>query len=196
MTRKSSRKHKIIKRCKKGDQKAQFELYQNYVDSIYNIAMRFFNNKMDAEDIVQETFIQAFKQIGTLKDENAFGGWLKRITTNKSISELRKRKIIFDNIDETAYNTDYDDNINESIDPKLVNDAIKELPVPFRTIVNLHVFGGKKHKEISEILNITESTSKARYRKAKSLLANKLKHLLIDPQEGKFIIEPNKSSID
>jgi len=135
---------------------------------------------MDAEDILQESFIQVFKKIKELKDEKAFARWLKKIVINKSISELRKRKIRFEPIDDFIGNemANETETIEASLEPEVVNHAIKELPSSFRTIVNLHVFVGKKHREIAQMLDITESTSKARYKQAKTLLAQSLNNYL------------------
>ena len=88
----------LIERCKHGDIKAQFLLYKQYSTSMYNIAIRFLNNKMDAEDILQESFITASNKLNELKSEATFGPWLKRIVINNSISFLRKNKIYFEDI--------------------------------------------------------------------------------------------------
>ena len=169
----------LVDRCKMGDIKAQYSLFKTYNKAIYNIAMRFFNNKMDAEDIVQETFILAFTKIGKFKGDSTFGFWLKRIAINKSISELRKRKINFEMID--ANNKNYievdEDEIDERIKPELIHEAIKGLPTGARTIINLFALEGYKHKDIARMLGISESTSKTQYKRAKKLLTGQLKKL-------------------
>jgi len=91
---------RVIERCLEGDIKAQYHLYKQYSKAMYNIAIRFLNNKMDAEDILQESFITAFGRLGELKNPDVFGSWLKRIVINKCISLQRKRKIDFEEIDE------------------------------------------------------------------------------------------------
>ena len=166
----------IIDRCKNGEVKAQFILYKQYSKAMYNIAMRFLNNKMDAEDILQESFVTAFEKLGDLTDPNAFGSWLKRIVINNCITHLRKNKFVFDDIDE--YNSsDYaeDDDTELSIDPGLVHDAIKNLPAGGRTILVLHSLEGYKHREIAKMLGVSESTSKSQYKRALDLLFINLK---------------------
>ncbi|MDX2415380.1 MAG: sigma factor, partial [Bacteroidales bacterium] len=79
----------IINRCREGDPKAQFLLYKNYSKAMYNIAIRFLNNNMDAEDILQESFVKAFENIKDLEDSRAFGSWLKRIVINNCLTQLR-----------------------------------------------------------------------------------------------------------
>ncbi len=91
---------RVIERCLEGDIKAQYHLYKQYSKAMYNIAIRFLNSKMDAEDILQESFITAFGRLGELKNPDVFGSWLKRIVINKCISLQRKRKIDFEEIAE------------------------------------------------------------------------------------------------
>ncbi len=168
---------RIIEKCLEGDKKAQFQLYQQYSKAMYNIASRFLNNKMDAEDILQESFTIAFNQLGELKNKEVFGTWLKRIVINKCISLQRKKKIQFEEIDEFKLVDDSEmvDGILD-FDPALVHNAIKELPDKGRAILVLRALEGYKHKEISEILNITISTSKTQYSRALALLNRKLKN--------------------
>ena len=89
----------LIDRCKVGDIKAQYSLYKLFSKGIYNVTMRFMNNKMDADEIVQDTFISAFKKINDYEGKGTFGQWLKRIAVNNCISLLRKRKIHFEDIE-------------------------------------------------------------------------------------------------
>jgi RNA polymerase sigma-70 factor (ECF subfamily) len=166
----------LIERCKNGEVKAQFLLYKQYSKAMYNIAIRFLNNKMDAEDILQESFVSAFEKLAELSSNNAFGSWLKRIVINNCITHIRKNKIEFDDL-EDYHVTEYpDDGETElSIDPALVHTAIKELPPGARTILVLHSLEGYKHREIAEMLGVSESTSKTQYRRALDLLFINLK---------------------
>jgi RNA polymerase sigma-70 factor (ECF subfamily) len=168
----------LIDRCKVGDIKAQYSLYKLFSKSLYNVAMRFMNNKMDADEIVQDTFITAFKKIENFEGKGAFGQWLKRIAINNCISVLRKRKIHFDDIEAIQVAADPDEDLDEQIDPGIVHRAIRELPDKARTILNLYALEGYKHREIGEILGITESTSKTQYKRAKQILLDKLKNVI------------------
>jgi RNA polymerase sigma-70 factor (ECF subfamily) len=144
---------------------------------MYNIAIRFLNNKMDAEDILQESFITAFNKLDELKSDAAFGSWLKRIVINNSISFLRKNKMHFEDVNDISSKEIIDSyEIENETDPGLVNNAIKELPDGARSILVLHALEGYKHREISKMLNISESTCRTQYKRALGLLNNKLKH--------------------
>ncbi|MBN1113466.1 MAG: RNA polymerase sigma factor [Bacteroidales bacterium] len=165
----------IIKRCCKGDNSAKFKLYNLYVKQMYNTAIRFFNNQMIAEDIVQESFIAAFDNIKKFKGDSNFGAWLKRIVINKSITEIRKNRLQFEELTDSVSNTFSDNNIESDITAKQIHDAVKELPLSARTILNLYIFENYKQKEIAQMLDITESTSKTQYKRAKQILFNILK---------------------
>ncbi|OFX20962.1 MAG: hypothetical protein A2041_05555 [Bacteroidetes bacterium GWA2_31_9b] len=166
---------KLIERAREGDQQSMYRLYKLYVQAMYNTCIRMVANQYDAEDIIQESFTSAFKNLGSFRGESSFGSWLKRIVINKSISFLRTKKHEFTDIDHLHIVDDGDDD-NEipDIKPEQVHEAIKTLPEKARVILNMHLLEGYKHKEIAELLNISESTSKSQYQRAKLLLREKL----------------------
>ena len=165
---------RVIERCLEGDIKAQYHLYKLYSKAMYNIAIRFLNNKMDAEDILQESFITAFSLLGELKNPDVFGGWLKRIVINRCISLQRKRKIDFEEIDEYKHGEEPDEGMPE-VDPSMVHNAIRQLPPKGRSVLVLRALEGYSHKEIAEILDISVSTSKTQSSRSLSLLNKQLK---------------------
>jgi RNA polymerase sigma factor (sigma-70 family) len=167
---------RVIEKCLDGDIKAQYQLYKQYSKAMYNVAIRFLDNKMDAEDILQESFVTAFNRLGELQNRNLFGSWLKRIVINNCISFHRKRKIVFEDIDEpgVAGEVAIDEGIPD-MDPALVHHAIRELPPKGRAVLILRALEGYSHKEIAEELRISVSTSKTQYSMALSLLNMKLK---------------------
>ncbi len=167
---------KLIERCLLGDMKAQYQLYRMYSKAMYNIAIRFMNNKMDAEDILQESFVKAFERLGDLQDRDLFGSWLKRIVINNCISLQRKRKIIFEELDERYYGEveEQEEGMPE-VDPAVVHHAIRELPDKGRAVLVLRALEGYSHKEIAEALGISVSTSKTQYCRCLALLQKKLK---------------------
>lgn len=166
---------KLIERAREGDQQSMYRLYKLYVQAMYNTCIRMVSNQYDAEDIIQESFTSAFKSLGSFRGESSFGSWLKRIVINKSISHLRAKKHEFTDIENLhIVDDEFVDNEIPDISPEQVNEAIKSLPEKARVILNLHLLEGFKHREIAEILNISESTSKSQYQRAKMLLREKL----------------------
>jgi RNA polymerase sigma-70 factor (ECF subfamily) len=168
---------RLIEKCIGGDIKAQFMLYKRYSKAMYNAAIRILNNKMDTEDILQESFITAFNRLDELKSEKAFGNWLKRIVINNCISFIRKKKVFHEDIDDYRMEDKIpDEDIDSTIDPTIVHQAIKDLPEGGRTVLVLYSLEGYSHKEIASMLKISESTSKTQYRRALQLLNRNLKH--------------------
>jgi len=166
----------LIERCRKGEANAQFILYKRYSKAMYNIAIRFLNNKMDAEDILQESFITAFEKLDELTDHNAFGSWLKRIVINNCITQVRNLKYNFVNIDDHVPDAGIEEGGDEiQEDPAIVHEYIKRLPAGSRTVLVLYALEGYKHREIAGMLGISESTCKSQYRRALGLLNKELK---------------------
>lgn len=169
----------LIERCKKGDSKAEFALFQQYVKQMYNVAFRITGNKLDAEDAVQESFIKAFSKISSFKGEATFGAWLKRIVVNKCIEDIRKRKVFFESIQEDTLNTkiaEVDVFVEAEQDIIQVMKAIEELPDGARVVFTLKAIEEYRFKEISEMLNLSESNCKVQYHRSKKLLREKLKN--------------------
>lgn len=164
----------LIEACKKGDQKAQFQIYKLYYKAMYNTSLRIINDPMEAEDIMQESFLSAFGEIGSFSGKVSFGAWLKKIVQNRSIDALRKkRKMIFEKID-SAEELEYE-NINYSSsgdenDSRFsrVIDALKSLSAGCRNIFSLYFLEGYDHDEISEILSISPSTSRSQVSRARN----------------------------
>lgn len=166
---------KLIERAREGDQQSMYRLYKLYVQAMYNTCIRMVANQYDAEDIIQESFTNAFKNLSSFRGESSFGSWLKRIVINKSISFLRAKKHQFTEIDHlhiVEEDSSEDDILD--IEPEKVHEAIKTLPEKARVVLNMHLLEGYKHKEIAEMLEISESTSKSQYQRAKMLLRDKL----------------------
>jgi len=161
----------LINRSQQGDREAQSELYKLYVDAMYNICRRMMGDSEEAKDVLQDAFIHAFTKLKTLKEESMFPAWLKRIVVNHCLNTLKKRKdfamsddIIEDiPIENEESKTDV---FNYQINQVML--ALDKISVGTRTVLNLYVFEGYDHKEIAQILSISESASKSQYSKAKS----------------------------
>lgn len=165
----------LIERAIGNDRDAQFELYKKYNQAMYNTALRITNNTAMAEDVIQEAFLSAFQSLVFYRGEASFGSWLKRIVINKAISMARKESKLefredtesFDRAEIVADEEDY--NVDS------VMKAIEELPDGFRTVLTLYLLEGYDHQEIATILDISESTSKTQYKRAKEKLRSILK---------------------
>lgn len=170
----------IIVRCKRGDRKAQYEIYKLYAKAMYNVCLRITGDTLEAEDVLQEAFLIAFEKIATYRNEAAFGAWLKKIVVNAALNQVRKRRFQFADIDS---NEDYEDEspheaiVTEemSYQAEQIRKAIAQLPDGFRIVFSLYLLEGYDHQEIAEILGISVSTSKSQYNRAKKKLQEILK---------------------
>jgi len=170
----------LLDGCKTGDQKAQFQIYKLYYKAMYNTSLRIVNDTMEAEDIMQESFLSAFEKIETYSGTVSFGAWLKKIVVNRSLDALSRRKAIFEDIE---YHTGIrdesteDQSRQEDLDFRVeeVKEAIERLPDGYRIILSLYLLEGYDHDEIGEILSISSSTSRSQLSRAKQKLIVELK---------------------
>jgi len=165
----------LLDECKEGDQKAQFQIYKLYYKAMYNTSLRIVNDTMEAEDIMQESFLSAFEKIDTYSGTVSFGAWLKRIVVNRSLDSLNKRKAILEDIDaHVEIKDEGSEELTKSkeIDVRVeeVKEAIERLPDGYRVILSLYLLEGYDHDEIAEILSINSSTSRSQLSRAKQKL--------------------------
>lgn len=161
----------LVEKCKTGHSSSQYQLYALYVDAMYNISMRMLGNKEDAEDIVQDSFIDAFKNLTSFKYESTFGAWLKRIVINKSINHLKAKRIPVVPMENHEFHLHDEPPENaEAVDIHKVKIGIERLPSGYKQILNLYLIEGYDHNEIGEILDVSTSTSKSQYHRAKKKL--------------------------
>ena len=169
----------IIEKCKENNRVAQLKLYNQYCDGMYVVAMRFVKDSMEAEDIVQESFIKAFAKLHQYKAEVTFGAWLKRIVINKSIDMLKSKKQQMLELDEVhlkVVDSNYESEwlVDDAITLEEVKEAIKQLPDKYKYVVMLYLIEGYDHQEIAEILNITEVASRTQLSRGKVKLREQL----------------------
>jgi len=175
----------LVQQCMSGDAKAQRMLYGQYSKAMYNICLRMVNNRMDAEDVLQNSFIEVFKGIKSFRGNSTIGAWIKRIVINNNIDFLKKRKIYFEEIDDKAVIKVEEEKLNNNVyDVGAVKHNIALLPDGYRVVLSLYLLEGYDHKEIGEILDVTESTSKSQYSRAKK----KLKELIASDMLKKEVI--------
>ncbi len=171
----------LIEACKSGNRYAQKKLYEDYCDAMYTVCYRMVQNHDDASDILQNAFISIFNNIDKFKYESTPGAWIKRIVVNHCMNHFRGRKVQYEEL------KDYDAADEEApieIGPELleinaIKKAINSLSDGYRSVVNLYLIEGYDHKEIAQILGITENTSKTQYHRAKKKLRQLLEEYKI-----------------
>jgi RNA polymerase sigma-70 factor (ECF subfamily) len=175
----------LVEKCKAGDRKAQFELYQQYGKAMYNVCLRITNHETEAEDVLQEAFIMVFRKLSEFRGESTIGAWIKRIVVNTAINCVRKRKMDLSPLDTLRGKEDDTTEVRQKEEDVLyqveqVKKAIQQLPDGFRVVISLYLLEGYEHGEIADILGIAESTSKSQYNRAKAklreILANNSKN--------------------
>jgi RNA polymerase sigma-70 factor (ECF subfamily) len=168
--------NELIKGCIEGNRSAQYAFYKKYSKAMYNISYRITNDPDEAEDVLQEAFLSAFNHMNAYKGDASIGAWLKRIVVNTAINHLRKKKMIQVPLEQMEVVEE--DTINDEdivLELSRVKDAIQELPDGFRTVFSLYLLEGYDHREIADILGVSESTSKSQYNRAKKRLKEILK---------------------
>ncbi len=141
-----------------------------------NVAMRITSDYMEAEDVLQEAFVRAFRNLASFKGDATFGAWLKRIVINTAINHLKKKKAEFVGIEEERLEV-AEEPVPEPTsawDIEKVRKAISHLPEGYRVVLSLYLIEGYDHKEIGLILGITEATSKSQFSRAKRKLREML----------------------
>ena len=164
----------LIERCKSGDSIAQEEIYKRYARNMYNTAYRIVAHQAEAEDVLQESFLEVLTKIHEYRGDATFGAWLKRIVVNRSITVLRKRKfemtntVELDNLADTEYDFELLEEQSDLV--QKIKKGIEKLPEGYRVVLSLYLLEGYDHVEIAQVLNITESTSKSQFLRAKEKL--------------------------
>ncbi|WP_106147324.1 RNA polymerase sigma factor [Flagellimonas meridianipacifica] len=171
----------LLQACLKGKQSAQMEIYNRYYKAMYNTAFRIVKDTAEAEDVMQESFLNAFTKLHTFKGDVTFGAWLKRIVINNSIYHYKKQqKARSTNLDEVMYKVeDYDevalnDNGYTELKAQKVMETMKSLKDNYRVSLTLHLIEGYDYEEISEIMNISYANCRTTISRAKESLRKKL----------------------
>lgn len=177
----------IITGCLQFDPISQRALYNRYSPKMLSVCYRFAHNRQDAEDMLQEGFIKVFTQIGSFEYKGAFEGWIRRIVVHTCINVLKKQKKFSESVDLSQadhYIQVREDAIPAIMQAKQVVECIRLLPIGYKTVLNLFAIEGYSHKEIAEMLDIGESTSRSQFTRARSMLENILirKKIIENPE--------------
>jgi RNA polymerase sigma factor (sigma-70 family) len=177
----------ILQGCLKNLATAQRELYNRYSPKMLAVCYRFAHNREDAEDMLQEGFIKVFSQIHTFQSKGAFEGWIRRIIVHTCINNLKKNKRFNESLDIVhAHGVQVrEESVPSIVQAKQIVECIRILPIGYRTVLNLYAIEGYSHKEIADMLDIEESTSRSQYTRAKQMLEDILikKKILSKPRE-------------
>jgi len=167
----------IINGCLKGNRRDQELLYRRYSPKLYAVCLQYSGNDEEARDILQEGFIKIFENLIHYKHEGSFEGWMRKIIVNTALEKYRSRNRLYrvddiDQIPEPDAEPDTEDYAGlEAID---LMDIIRELPPKYRTVFNLFALEGYSHKEISEMISISEGTSKSNLSRARIILQRRV----------------------
>ena len=167
----------MIALCKKGDRVAQKALFDSLSRKMFPLCIRYMGDRDAAEDVLQEGFILLFSKLDSYSGDGSFEGWARKVFVNTALMTLRKNDVMRQSEDiESARNVTGDEvTALQSMSYKELMDMVAELPPGFRTVFNLFLVEGYSHKEISEMLGITEATSRSQLQRARVMLQNKIK---------------------
>lgn len=169
---------RIVERARNGDRSAMKQIYDCYVNYLAATCSRYLPDKGELRDVLQDSFVNIFSSLDkfTYRGEGSLKAWMRQVSVNEALKKIRKRK----SRSTVEYKWDLPDMEDEeepdvgNIPEQVIQEMIKELPEGYRTVLNLYAFEEKSHKEISELLGISESTSASQLHRARSLLARKI----------------------
>jgi RNA polymerase sigma-70 factor (ECF subfamily) len=171
--------YNLVVECKQGSKKACYELYKLYSKAMLNVAFRIVGDIAEAEDVLQEAFLDAFGKIKDFRQDTTFGLWLKQIVVNRAINLLRKRRLDLVEMEGDALENIADEEPEDEEETQYkaaqVKAAMAELPEGYRLVISLYLLEGYDHEEIGQILNISENTSRTQFLRAKRKLLEILK---------------------
>ena len=166
----------LIKGCLEGDRRAQEYLYQRFSPKMYGVCLRYAGKAEDAQDILQDGFVKIFKNLHMYRGDGSFEGWIRRIFVNTAIEHYRRQVNLYpvtenhESLLETKEISAFD-----SLSVKDLMKIVQQLSPGYRTVFNLYVVEGYSHKEIAEMIGISEGTSKSQLARAKGVLQNIIK---------------------
>lgn len=165
----------LIEDCKAGKREAQSALYQLFAPKLFGVCLRYCRDETEAEDTLHEGFMVIFEKIGQFSFKGSFEGWMRKIMLNISLTKFRKRYVVNTVEDMSVYaykSVDYDAYAN--LDAEQLLELIKDLPPRYRMVFNLFAIDGYSHKEIAQMLDIDEGTSKSNLSRARKILQEKI----------------------
>ena len=182
----------LLQGCIQNQAAAQRALYDRYSHKMFAVCYRYAHNREDAEDMLQEGFIKVFSQIHKFENRGALEGWIRRIMIHTCINILKKNKRFNESVDliHASALQVREESIPSIVQAKEVVECIRMLPLGYRTVLNLYAIEGFSHKEIAEMLDVEESTSRSQYTRARTMLEDILlkKHIIYKPKEPLYAV--------
>jgi RNA polymerase sigma-70 factor (ECF subfamily) len=170
----------LLKRCKAGERKAQEALYKQFAAKMMGVCLRYAADRMEAEDMLQNGFIRVFQKMGDFRGDGSFEGWIRRIMVHSSIEYYRKHHKLLVLADELQHEPSVNPVAAANLDAKDMMAMVQRLSPGYRMVFNLYAIEGYSHREIGEIMGISEGASKSQLSRARSILKG-----LIANTEGK-----------
>ena len=176
----------LINGCIEGNRQMQEELYRRFSPKMYAVCLRYASNTEEAQDILQEGFIKVFRKLESFRGDGSFEGWVRRIFVNTAIEQFRRRRYL-QPISEKEENTIEGKNVSalDGLAEKDILALIQQLSPGYRTVFNMYVIEGYSHKEIGEMLGISEGTSKSQLSRAKVILQEMVRRFIEQQNERK-----------
>ncbi len=171
----------LIKGCLAKDRKSQNALYQHFCKKMFGVCMRYAKNREEAEDLLQDGFVKVFTKIDQFKNQGSFEGWVRRVLVNTILERFRQNNHLYaiTNIDDITEPIAIEDGFEQIAATDLLN-VIQMLPAGYKMVFNLYAIEGYSHKEIADMLQISEGTSKSQLSRARTMLQEMLKKKSID----------------
>jgi len=166
----------IIKGCISGKRKAQEKLFNHFSDEMYGVCRYYSKDYTEAEDTLHEGFMKVFQKIDQFKHKGSLAGWIRRVMINTALEKFRKHNQLWAIGDDFEFEEDIDrDNVISDLSAQDLIKLIRELTPKYRMVFNLYAIEGYSHKEVSEMLGISEGTSKSNLARARYILQDKVK---------------------
>ena len=171
----------LIKNCIEGDRQAQSTLYAMFAPKMFVVSLRYSKSREEAEEVLQEGFLKVFQFLHQFRDEGSLEGWIRKIIVNCALQRLRSQSRLTPVVDIDPHKEQFvlQDNIESRISSKELLQLVMSLPQAYKLVFNLYVFDGYKHREIAEILGISEGTSKSNLSDARTFLQKQLNKKLV-----------------
>ena len=165
----------LINGCLNGERGAQKELYFLYSRKMMGLCMRYVGNRETACDLLQDGFVKVFTSLNTYSGTGSFEAWMRKIFVNVTIEHFRKKDILYDSMDLESIQSSIEDNSTVSrLSAEMIMELVQQLPDGFRTVFNLFAIEGYSHKEIGDMLQISEATSRSQYARARQWLKSRM----------------------